>query len=100
MSLSDNAASSAAPGTSLARQGFRPFEADKGNSAQAWTRSALQLAVLSLVIFYGLALAAWLSSGTVVPWDSKNHFYAMFRFLGDALHHGEIPLWNPYHFAR
>ena len=34
-----------------------------------------------------------------MPWDSKNHFYAMFRFLGDALHRGEIPLWNPYHFG-
>ncbi|MGI8569264.1 MAG: YfhO family protein [Methylocella sp.] len=99
MLLSDNAASSAAPSASLARQGFGPFESDNGDRAQAWTRSALQLAVLSLVIFYGLALAAWLSSGTVVPWDSKNHFYAMFRFLGDALHNGEIPLWNPYHFG-
>ena len=99
MSLSDNAASSAAPGTSLARQGFSQLESGIEGNAQAWTRRALQLAVLSLVIFYGLALAAWLSSGTVVPWDSKNHFYAMFRFLGDALHNGEIPLWNPYHFG-
>jgi hypothetical protein len=38
-------------------------------------------------------------TGAVVPWDSKNHFYPMFRFLADALQHGEIPLWNPYHFA-
>ncbi len=76
-----------------------PFEAEKGDLPQAWTRSALRLAVLSLVVFYGLALASWLYSGTVVPWDSKNHFYAMFRFLGDALHNGEIPLWNPFHFG-
>ena len=76
-----------------------PFEAENGDLPQAWTRSALRLAVLSLLIFCGLALASWLFSGTVVPWDSKNHFYAMFRFLGDALHHGEIPLWNPYHFG-
>ncbi|MGB7045313.1 MAG: hypothetical protein WBD65_10530 [Methylocella sp.] len=76
-----------------------PFEAENGDRAQAWTSSAHRLAILSLVIFYGLALACWLYSGTVVPWDSKNHFYAMFRFLGDALHHGEIPLWNPYHFG-
>lgn len=98
MPLSDNAAS-AALSTSLAREGFSQLESGIEGNAQAWTRSALQLAVLSVVIFYGLALAAWLSSGTVVPWDSKNHFYAMFRFLGDALHHGEIPLWNPYHFG-
>jgi hypothetical protein len=99
MSHSSNAAFSAAPSAGLARQGTSPFEADKGDRAQVWTRSALQLAVLSLLIFYGLALAAWLFSGSVVPWDSKNHFYAMFRFLGDALHNGEIPFWNPYHFG-
>src|ERR1700730_18362645 len=76
-----------------------PFEVENGDWALAWTSSAYRLAILSLVIFYGLALASWLNSGTVVPWDSKNHFYAMFRFLGDALHNGEIPLWNPYHFG-
>ncbi|MGA7385389.1 MAG: hypothetical protein WBW81_12060, partial [Methylocella sp.] len=73
-----------------------PLEAENGDLAQAWTSSAHRFAILSLVIFYGLALASWLYSGTVVPWDSKNHFYAMFRFLGDALRNGEIPLWNPY----
>src|ERR1700731_137194 len=88
---------SASPGTRTMPRS--PFEAENGDSAQAWTRSALRLAVLSLVVFYGLALASWLYSGTVVPWDSKNHFYAMFRFLGDALHNGEVPLWNPYHFG-
>ncbi|MGH6813623.1 MAG: YfhO family protein [Methylocella sp.] len=76
-----------------------PFEAENEDRAPAWTKSALGLAVLSLVIFYGLALASWHVTGTVVPWDSKNHFYPMFRFLGDALHRGEIPLWNPYHFG-
>jgi hypothetical protein len=99
MALFDDAPSPATPGTSLARQGFSPLEAENGDWAQAWTRSALLLAVLSLAVFYGLALASWLFTGTVVPWDSKNHFYAMFRFLGDALHNGEIPLWNPYHFG-
>ena len=38
-------------------------------------------------------------TGTVVPWDSKNHFYPMLRYLGAALEHGELPLWNPYHFS-
>ena len=33
------------------------------------------------------------------PWDSKNHFYPMFHFLADAFQHGEIPLWNRYHFG-
>jgi hypothetical protein len=99
MALFDDAPSPAAPGTTLARQGFSPFEAENGDLGQAWTSSAHRLAVLSLVLFYSLALASWVYSGTVVPWDSKNHFYAMFRFLGDALHNGEIPFWNPYHFG-
>ncbi len=76
-----------------------PFGTDEGDSTQGWADSTFWLAVLLLLAFYGLALACWLVSGTVVPWDSKNHFYAMFRFLGDALHHGEIPFWNPYHFG-
>ena len=29
----------------------------------------------------------------------KNHFYPMLRYLGAALAHGELPLWNPYHFG-
>ena len=67
--------------------------------APAWSDRATLLAAAALMGFSGLALACWLIGGTVVPWDSKNHFYPMFRFLADALRHGEIPLWNPYHFA-
>ena len=38
-------------------------------------------------------------TGSVVPWDSKNQFYAFFRFLADALHSGASPFWNPYHYG-
>ncbi len=75
------------------------FDADNEDTPLAWGARAFPLAVLSLGVFYALALASWLLSGTVVPWDSKNHFYAMFRFLGDALQNGESPLWNPYYFG-
>ena len=34
-----------------------------------------------------------------MPWDSKNHFYPMLRYLGETLAGGELPLWNPYHFS-
>ena len=57
-----------------------------------WTHGAVLAAALA-------AFSLWLMSGAVVPWDSKNHFYPMFRFLGDALANGTIPLWNPYHFG-
>jgi hypothetical protein len=64
-----------------------------------WTRHATGIAIAAVLAFFGLAAAAWLASGAVVPWDSKNQFYPMFRFLADSLHRGEIPVWNPYHFA-
>ena len=35
----------------------------------------------------------------VAPWDSKNQFYAFFRFLASALHSGATPFWNPYHYG-
>ncbi len=78
----------------------RPADvSETGLPGKEWTPANFRLALLSLVAFYGLALASWLAAGTVVPWDSKNHFYPMFRFLGDALRNGELPLWNPYHFG-
>ena len=45
------------------------------------------------------AAATWMVGDTVVPWDSKNQFYAFFRFLADALHTGASPFWNPYHYG-
>src|SRR4051812_17365417 len=65
----------------------------------AWSRRDLFTAVLVVVLFWAAAAAAWPLTGTVVPWDSKNHFYPMLRYLGAALAHGELPLWNPYHFS-
>jgi hypothetical protein len=56
-------------------------------------------ALLAIVAVWALAAAAWPLTGTVVPWDSKNHFYPMLRYLGAALEHGELPLWNPFHFS-
>lgn len=67
--------------------------------AHIWSRRDLLLALGALAIFTALAAACWAVNGAVVPWDSKNHFYPMFRFLGQALQRGELPLWNPYHFA-
>jgi hypothetical protein len=64
-----------------------------------WTNRETVSAVLCLAGFALLAQAFWSFSDSVVPWDSKNHFYPMFRFLADSLQHGEFPLWNPYHFG-
>jgi len=71
----------------------------QSSAAQAWPRRGYPLALASIFLFYALALASWFFTNTVVPWDSKNQFYAMFRFLGDAISNGGVPLWNPYHFS-
>lgn len=68
-------------------------------TARTWTRAETLGAVGTLVAFAAAAGLMWLLAGLVVPWDSKNHFYAMFRFVGGAFARGEIPLWNPFHFA-
>lgn len=75
----------------------RPALASVGE--ETWSRSAAVAASLALVAIVAAAFARWGVAGAVVPWDSKNHFYAMSRFLGDALHEGTLPLWNPYHFG-
>ncbi|MGE3146412.1 MAG: hypothetical protein AB7K35_12585, partial [Pseudorhodoplanes sp.] len=53
------------------------------------------------VVFAIWALAAlrWVATDSVVPWDSKNQFYAFFRFLAHALQSGASPFWNPYHYG-
>jgi hypothetical protein len=45
------------------------------------------------------AVSRWVVSDLVVPWDSKNQFYAFFRFLSATLRAGEWPFWNPYHYG-
>ena len=64
-----------------------------------WTRRTTSLSLVTVAGIATLAVTMWIATGTVVPWDSKNHFYAMYRFLGDALARGEVPIWNPFHFA-
>jgi len=65
----------------------------------AWTSRNLWLALAAVLAVWTVAAASWSLAGAVVPWDSKNHFYPMLRYLGAALAQGEWPLWNPYHFS-
>jgi hypothetical protein len=65
----------------------------------AWSVAATASTSLGLTLFGCLALGLWWGSDLVVPWDSKNHFYPMFRYLAASLQRGEWPLWNPYHFG-
>lgn len=64
-----------------------------------WTRKATLLACLLVLLVWACAAVIWPLTGMVVPWDSKNHFYPMLRYLGASFASGELPLWNPYHFS-
>ncbi|MET4700582.1 hypothetical protein ABIE65_003624 [Constrictibacter sp. MBR-5] len=41
----------------------------------------------------------WLVDGLIIPWDAKNHFYPLLRFVAQSLHDGQSPAWNPYHMG-
>jgi hypothetical protein len=60
---------------------------------------AFAIAVAAVTAIWLAAAATWIAGDTVVPWDSKNQFYAFFRFLAEALHSGAAPFWNPYHYG-
>ncbi len=61
--------------------------------------SSWRLAVIAVLLIGLISDSIWLWNDAVVPWDSKNQFYPMFRFLGEQISLHEIPLWNPYHFS-
>jgi hypothetical protein len=71
----------------------------RSGAVSRWTTRETVYAHLGLVAFAVAATACWLWADATVPWDSKNHFYPMFRFLADSLARGEAPTWNPYHFG-
>ncbi len=56
-------------------------------------------ALASVSVVWIAAWARWWWGDTVVPWDSKNQFYAFFRFMAGELSAGRAPWWNPYHYG-
>jgi hypothetical protein len=62
-------------------------------------RHSLALVLLVIAAIWLLAASRWIATDTVVPWDAKNQFYAFFRFLATAIHSGQAPFWNPYHYG-
>jgi hypothetical protein len=91
----------------------RAMSGIEGNPAQLTAVSASQRsgstrrsALRGLLIAGGVIAAAWLivvcwrmAVDFVTPWDSKNQFYAFFRFLASTIHSGSTPFWNPYHYG-
>lgn len=64
-----------------------------------WSTRQTLIAFALILAVWAVAASIWPLTGSVVPWDSKNQFYPTLRYLGAALAHGELPLWNPYHFG-
>ncbi|MEM8839893.1 MAG: hypothetical protein AAGE89_17525, partial [Pseudomonadota bacterium] len=63
-------------------------------------KSALNvLCLLTLAGVFVAFASPWFFGGMVVPFDAKNHFYPMIRFLAASIAAGESPLWSPYHYA-
>src|SRR5262245_15686474 len=59
--------------------------------AQAERRVFLRtliVAVLLIGAIWLVAMSRWILTDNVVPWDSKNQFYAFYRFLASALDAG------------
>ncbi|MGE3708506.1 MAG: YfhO family protein [Hyphomicrobiaceae bacterium] len=63
------------------------------------SRRRVTLAMTLITLIWLVACARWWWADAVVPWDSKNQFYAFFRFLADELQAGRLPFWNPYHYG-
>jgi len=59
----------------------------------------LVLVLVAITAIWLIAASCWIATDTVVPWDSKNQFYAFFRFLAATIHSGQLPFWNPYHYG-
>jgi hypothetical protein len=62
-------------------------------------RAGLWAALAAVTAIWTAAWLQWWLYDLVVPWDSKNQFYAFFRFLASSLHSGATPFWNAYHYA-
>ncbi|MPZ39791.1 MAG: hypothetical protein GEU95_17380 [Rhizobiales bacterium] len=69
-----------------------------GSEHTAFTHTLVGAGLLIGAIWL-VAMTRWIVTDRVVPWDSKNQFYAFYRFLASALESGVSPFWNPYHYG-
>jgi hypothetical protein len=57
------------------------------------------LAALALAVAWFLYAIPWLFHGYVIPWDAKDYYYPVLRFLAASLAQGEPGEWNPYLYS-
>ncbi len=79
--------------------GWRAFVRVSGRIEHVVRRFELTATLAMVALIWLVALSRWYLNDSVVPWDSKNQFYAFFRFLAESLHAGTSIFWNPYHYG-
>jgi len=57
------------------------------------------MACVLLALAAAASFSRWNAYDLIIPWDAKAQFYNFFRFLAAAIHAGEAPFWNPYHYS-
>ena len=87
-----------AKGAPLAQACWTKFWAKLWAKRSAFARTLI-VAGLMIGAIWLVAMSRWVLTDSVVPWDSKNQFYAFYRFLASALESGVSPFWNPYHYG-
>ncbi len=55
--------------------------------------------LLAITLTWLLFCWPWFWGGKIIPYDAKNHFYPMIRFVADAWHSGESFTWSPHHYG-
>jgi hypothetical protein len=73
--------------------------AARSGGASVFYRHETAFALAAVAAVWAAAALQWIAFDLVVPWDSKNQFYAFFRFMARAIHDGALPFWNPYHYG-
>lgn len=57
------------------------------------------VALALLVAVFAVATMPWWRDGLVIPWDARNQFYPMLRWLANELHAGRLPQFMAEMFA-
>ncbi|SCZ68211.1 hypothetical protein SAMN04488118_107198 [Epibacterium ulvae] len=55
--------------------------------------------LLAIIAIWGIFCWPWLLDGRIIPYDAKNHFYPMIRFVAEAWHSGADFGWSPHHYG-
>ncbi|MEP1444477.1 MAG: hypothetical protein ABJK39_15830 [Hyphomicrobiales bacterium] len=61
--------------------------------------TAVSFSLFALVVLWFIFIMPWAVDGKVIPYDAKNHFYAMIRFVAASYHSGDSLSWSPFHFG-